>query len=256
MTRGSLAVTIDVDGETGLPRAGAGYAQRLSSRSERRYGLTAGLPRILSALAAARAPATFFLPGLVAERHTEVVRGILAGGHELALHGHTHRRLDEMTADEQREDLELGIAALVAHGGGRPEGYRAPAWELTPTTLRLLGEHGLLYDSSLMGADRAYRVSAGGRTLVELPVHWTLDDAPHFAAGGDPSVLRAIWRDELAMAHSEERPVVITLHPEITGRPHRLALLTDLLERARALGMEIATLGVLARRSADAGDEL
>jgi peptidoglycan/xylan/chitin deacetylase (PgdA/CDA1 family) len=247
-----LAVTVDVDGEAGLPDGGRGYEQRLSSRSARLYGLRRGLPRILALLADEAVEATFFVPGVTAERHRDELRAIAAAGHEIGHHGHAHRRLDAMTQAEQLADLEDGIAAIRELTGAAPLGYRAPCWELTPHTLQLLGERGFAYDSSLMGDDRPYRVRAGPRELVELPVHWSLDDAPHFAATTDPRGLARAWCAELALAARERRPVTFTLHPDILGRPHRLDVLRRLLDHARALGCRPVP---LRRLAADAASE-
>jgi peptidoglycan/xylan/chitin deacetylase (PgdA/CDA1 family) len=244
--RSAVAITIDVDGEAGLPDGGRGYEHRLSSRSERLYGLRRGLPRILALLAEESAAATFFIPGVTAERHRDELLGIVEAGHEVGHHGHAHRRLDAMSDAEQRADLDEGGAAIRALASAAPRGYRAPCWELTPLTLRLLGERGFAYDSSLMGDDRPYLVRAGPRELVELPVHWSLDDAPHFAATTDAGGLTRVWCDELALAVREHRPITFTLHPDILGRPHRVDVLRRLLDAARTLGCEPVTLDALA----------
>ena len=241
-----VAITVDVDGEAGLPDGGRGYEDRLSSRSERLYGLRRGLPRILDLLAETGVDATFFVPGMTAERHPDELHAIVEAGHEVGHHGHAHRRLDAMSGAEQLADLEDGIAALTALARTRPRGYRAPAWELTPHTLELLGEHGFAYDSSLMGDDRPYLVRAGSRELVELPVHWSLDDAPHFATTSDPSGLLRVWCDELALAVREDRPITFTLHPDILGRGHRLDALRHVIDTARTLGCGFAPLSRLA----------
>jgi peptidoglycan-N-acetylglucosamine deacetylase len=249
-----LAVTVDVDGEAGLPDGGRGHEHLLSSRSERIYGLTRGLPRILSVLEEFEVAATFYVPGVTAQRHPDEIRGIVELGHELGHHGHTHRRPDLLTAAEQRDEIERGSAALAVHGSA-PRGYRAPGWELTDTTLEQLTEHGFLHDSSLMGDDRPYAVQVGDRSLIELPVHWSLDDAPFFAAGADPAGLLAVWDRELELAAAERRPITLTLHPEILGRPHRADVLRRTLERASSLGMRHVTHAALARatRSRSAG---
>jgi peptidoglycan/xylan/chitin deacetylase (PgdA/CDA1 family) len=153
---------------------------------------------------------------------------------------------------EQRAEIRDGLAALAALGP-RPLGYRAPGWELTPATAELLGEHGFAWDSSLMGDDRPYLISAGARTLVELPVHWSLDDAPYFAAAPDGAGLWPAWRRELELACAEDRPLTVTLHPEILGRGARVDALRTTLSRARELGMPVLTHGALAG-SLDAGE--
>jgi peptidoglycan/xylan/chitin deacetylase (PgdA/CDA1 family) len=242
----ALAITVDVDGEAGLPDGGRGYEQRLSSRSERTYGLLRGLPRILAVLAELDAPATFYVPGVTAQRHPDEVGAIAAAGHEIAHHGHTHRRPDGLTPAEQRAEIADGIASLAGIAGV-PRGYRAPGWELTPVTLELLVEHGFGYDSSLMGDDRPHPIAAGA--LVELPVHWSLDDAPHFAATTDPAGLMHVWCDEVALAAAERRPITLTLHPEILGRPHRADVLRRVLELARRRALTPITHGALAAQA-------
>jgi peptidoglycan/xylan/chitin deacetylase (PgdA/CDA1 family) len=232
-----LALTIDVDGEAGLAAPGAGHRDLLTSRSERLYGIARGLPRILDALDEFDVRATFYVPGATALRHRDEIAALAASRHEVGHHGFRHLRPDTMDAAEQRADVADGLAALEDVTGARPRGYRAPGWELTPVTLSALVEHGLAYDSSLMGDDRPYRVG----DLVELPVHWTLDDAPHFARFLDPAALLSVWRGELRAAAEESRLVTITVHPEIVGRPHRVDLLRRLLVDAGALGATCVT---------------
>ena len=241
-----LSITVDVDGAAGLPRGGAGYEHRLSCWSERTYGLTTGLPRILAALEAVAAPATFYVPGVTAERHPDEVAALAAMPHEVAHHGHTHAFPHTLAAAEQRAELVEGSAAITAVTGSRPRGYRAPGWELTRVTLDALGAAGFAWDSSLMGDDRPYRVEAGGVELVELPVHWALDDAPHFAHTTDPSGLLAVWLAELDAARDEDRHVTVTLHPEILGRAHRVDVLRRLLDAACAASVELVTHGEVA----------
>lgn len=235
----ALAITVDVDGEAGLPDGGRGFEERLSSRSERVYGLRRGLPRILGVLEEFEARATFYVPGVTAARHQDEIAALAAAGHELGHHGFSHRRPDTLSATEQREEIARGLEAL----GARPLGYRAPGWELTPATLALLTEHGFAYDSSLMGDDRPYALSNG---LIELPVHWSLDDAPYFAASPGGVGLWEVWRAELALAAAEERPLTLTLHPDILGRGHRVDVLRRVLAFAADLELAIVTHGELA----------
>lgn len=242
-----LSVTVDVDGAAGLPGGGAGYEHRLSRWSERTYGITRGLERILSVLDEFEAAATFYVPGVTAERHAGELADLAGTRHEIEHHGHTHRRPGALDARAQREEVMAGSRALEAATGRVPRGYRAPAWDLTAGALRLLGECGFEFDSSLMGDDRPYLVEAAGRTLVELPVHWALDDAPHFAHTTDAGGLLAVWRAELAAAAREARHTTITCHPEILGRAHRVDVLRCLLDDAAASAIPCLRHGDVAR---------
>jgi peptidoglycan-N-acetylglucosamine deacetylase len=239
----ALAVTVDVDGEAGLAGGGS-----LSARSERRYGVARGLARVLGVLAEFEVKATFYVPGVTAERHPGAVRSIAEQGHEIGHHGHTHRSPHGLSADDQRREIEQGLGALAALGV-TPRGYRAPAWELTEVTLALLAGHGFDHDSSLMDDDRPY----GLHGLVELPVHWTLDDAPYFTADLGGEGLLRVWTRELDIAIEERRALTVTLHPEILGRPHRVLLLRRILEHAVGRGIPTLTHAELATRSRPAG---
>jgi peptidoglycan/xylan/chitin deacetylase (PgdA/CDA1 family) len=243
----SVSVTVDVDGEAGLPDGGRAYARRLSGRSERRYGVRRGLPRILDVLAELEVEASFYVPGIVAQRHPDEVRAIVGAGHELGHHGHRHLAPARLSPTQQLVELHEGRSALEQVAGPVVHGYRAPEWELAPTTLAALADHGFSHDSSLMDDDRPYRLRSGGGEIVELPVHWTLDDAPHFAHTTDPRALLDVWAAELRCAAEEGRAITYTLHPDILGRPHRLDVLRRLLGAIRDVGVPVLPHGAVAR---------
>ncbi|MFJ3669511.1 polysaccharide deacetylase [Streptomyces sp. NPDC090106] len=236
-SRAAVSFTFDVDAEAGWLGEDASYARRLTSLSEGRYGVVRGVPRILRLLADHGIRATFFVPGHTAERHPGTVEDILAAGHEIGHHGHLHLRSDKVSAAEQRAEIERGLVALTAAGAPVPTGYRSSSWELTPETFALLDEYGFGYDSSCMGDDRPYYETHDGRSLLELPVHWSLDDWPRYGwnidTGGNtaaPGELHTSWLTEYAWAKTERRHVCYTLHPEVVGRPQRFAELVRLVE--------------------------
>ncbi len=241
--RVAVSLTFDVDAESGFLGDSPNYARRLSTLSEGRFGVTRGMPRILGLLERHGISATFFVPGHTAAGHPGLVQTILDGGHEIAHHGHIHLRTDKVSPDEQREEIERGFAALDAAGAPRPVGYRSPAWELTPETFALLLEHGFAYDSSCMGDDRPYLERHDGHEILELPIHWSLDDWPHFGwsidLGGNVASaqeLRASWAGEYRSARAEGRHVTFTMHPEVIGRGYRFAQLESLVEEIAADG--------------------
>jgi peptidoglycan/xylan/chitin deacetylase (PgdA/CDA1 family) len=256
--RVAVCLSFDVDAEAGVLGDGEQYARRLTTLSEGRFGVTRGLPRILGMLSRHALPATFFVPGYTAKLHPDAVKTILAAGHEVGHHGHMHLRNDLVSADEQRAEIEGGLAALAAAGAPRPTGYRSPAWEMTPETLSLLVEHGFEYDSSCMGDDRPYLESWNGETILELPVHWSLDDWPRFGwsidHGGnvaDTAELLKSWHAEFCAAREEGRLVTYTMHPEVIGRAYRLAQLEQLIEMMAGTGdVWFATLGQVAKHTA------
>ena len=232
-----VSLTFDVDAESGWLGGDPAYEHRLSTLSEARYGITRGLPRILEILARHDIKGTFYVPGDTAERHTEAIKRIPEQGHEIGHHGHLHKRSDAIDAHAQREEIEQGLEALDAALQITPIGYRSPSWELTPETLDLLAEHGFTFDSSLMGDDRPYTLENG---LLELPVHWSLDDWPHLhwkPGRGDaftaPELFLDTWLKAFDSALQDLRHITYTMHPEVIGRGHRAALLDRLIEECK-----------------------
>lgn len=175
---------------------------------------------------------TFFLVGWVADRTPNLVREIVARGHEPACHSYWHRTVYSLTPDEFREDTRNSKDRIEQIGGAPVLGYRAPTWSITRTclwALDILAELGFQYDSSiypiqhdLYGLPGAGRLPythqlANGRTLREFPpatvklVGMTLP-----AAGGGYLRIFPIAYTHWAfrqIEHNSENPVIVYLHP-------------------------------------------
>lgn len=233
--RCAVSLTFDFDADVG--ECWRHLAQRLTSLSEARYGAERGLWRLLDVLHAAQVQATFYVPGEIANLHPDKVREIAHKGHEIGHHGFFHLANDKIREAEQRDELLRGIEALERITRMRPIAYRSPGWELTPFTLQLLVEQGFSYDSSCMGDDHPYELVHGGYSILELPVHWSLDDWVYFGftrdGGGtmsDPQALLNTWKREVLSAIEEGRHVTFTMHPEVMGRGYRSHLLAELIQ--------------------------
>lgn len=238
----AVALTFDVDAESAWLGEGPEYARRLTTLSQAGFGPARGLGRILDLLDAEGIRATFYVPGHTADHYPGPVSAIIDRGHEVAHHGYLHLRTDDLDADSQRAELEQGLSAL-GRLGVRPAGYRSPSWELTPETLSFLTEMGFSYDSSLMRDDRPHWEISDSRPLLELPVHWSLDDWPYFGwtpyQGGllaDPQAVERIWLDEFTAARADSRLVTYTMHPEVSGRGYCMRLLERLIAAMRDQG--------------------
>jgi peptidoglycan/xylan/chitin deacetylase (PgdA/CDA1 family) len=236
------------------------------------YGARVGVPRLLQMLERHELPATFFVPGHTLESFPEPSHAILAAGHEVAHHSYAHVDPSGQPPDEERADMERALAVLDRLGV-QPLGYRSPSADVSEATLALLEEHGFLYDSSLMADDyRPYRPRIGDRVsqqeplvrgrearLWELPMSFELDDWPHFQFNfhpsrvglSAPSKVLEIWTGELDWMHEHEEGgvLVVTMHPQVIGRGHRVAMLERFVVHCRALpGVEFARMGDVAQR--------
>ena len=198
-----------------------------------RYGLRAGLPRLMGMLARRHIHATFFVPASDARRHPALVRGLVDHGHEVAARGVDLEDFARL-GDKEFETLKTSRDVLADITGTMPAGFRAPGGNLSGDTLRHLGELGFLYDSSFQDADYPYRIETEqGRSIVEIPTSFALEDAPVYSARHTHERLMRIWRDEF-MANYEEGvlvPLTIHLRGDIgSTRAARTAALENLLE--------------------------
>lgn len=109
---------------------------------------------ILALLERRGVKATFFMLGRLAQQYPDTARAIVSAGHEIASHGHEHRSLWRLTAQDFSADLARSRAAIKAAAGVEPAGYRSPTWSLKGRAaefLPLIRRAGFAYDSSLYG---------------------------------------------------------------------------------------------------------
>jgi peptidoglycan/xylan/chitin deacetylase (PgdA/CDA1 family) len=257
-------LSFDVDAEAPVLIEGRRYADNAGVMSHQAYGPLVGVPRILALLGEYSLPATFFVPGLTAERYPQAVEQILAAGHEIGHHSYAHFSPVDQDEAAERADFERALATLDRFGV-RPDGFRCPNWEPAWRTPALVAEYGLAYDSSLMDDDRPYLLETPAGKIVELPVHWSLDDWEQYAYLPRPSFKSAIespqkvldlWTSELDAMRRHGCLFVLTCHPFLSGRPHRVEVLRGLIEHALAAGDVEFVDGREAARRARADDEL
>lgn len=235
-----FTLTFDVDAEAAILACGRRYAQHAMTMSHQAYGPEVGLPRLLEMLDELSVPATFFVPGWVAEQRPGLAAGIVERGHEVAHHSYSHRPPTDLTPQEERADFERGLAVFQSQGI-EIFGYRAAHWAATAQSPELIAEYGLVYDSSLMGDDRPYLVETSGGPVAELPVHWSLDDWEQYAYLHAPQIGSVIespakvlemWRLELDAMRHYGCLFNLTCHPFLSGRAGRTRALWALLEYA------------------------
>lgn len=245
----TCCITFDFDGMSNW--IGSARSNNPSMISRGQFGAVA-MPRILALLDRYQVRTSFAVPGHTAYAYPRLVREIHGRGHELVHHGWVHENPARFDEAGERRVLERGLEALDRVAGVTPTGYRSPAWDFSERTVDLLREFGFVYDSSCMGHDfYPYYLRSGDQwstdsafrfgeviDLVEIPVTWSLDDfpvsehVPGFNQGlSAPSAIEEMWRGDFdyALANCPGGLFVLTLHPQTTGRGHRMALLERLL---------------------------
>ena len=241
--RCAIALSFDSDHETTELRDGGRSIGRLAWGQ---YGNRVGIPRIRTILERYSVRASFYVPAVVALTYPDEQRSLAAAGHEIGIHGWIHE-LNSVLPPEAERDLMMRAADVLERVTGvRPVGIRTASWDFSPSTLSIVKEMGLLYDSSLMADDDCYELLLEGEPsgVVELPVEWVRDDAVYFMMHRfqslrpytSPGDVFDVFRRELDAAYDEGGLFQLTLHPHILGYRSRIWILEELIRLALSKG--------------------
>jgi peptidoglycan-N-acetylglucosamine deacetylase len=230
--RVAVCMSFDDDTEAPLLRDGTTSPTTLSASD---FGAEIGTARILRILDNYQLPATFFLTGVDAMLHPQMLASIMKSGrNEIAVHGWIHEFPPTLAAGEEERLLDKAIEYLTKVTGKRPAGYRAPSWAFSPNTIDLIQKKGFLYDSSLQALDEPYEIMSNGKDtgIVELAIDWTLTETPYLGRNGhmpSPELLYQLYKDEFDGAYEEGTMFVLTLHPYLSGHRAPVRHLNELI---------------------------
>jgi polysaccharide deacetylase family protein (PEP-CTERM system associated) len=163
------ALTIDVEDYFQVS-AFAPYIAR-STWEEQPCRVERNIDRILELLEEQDVHATFFTLGWIAERYPEMVRRIVAKGHELASHGYEHERAGTLQAATFFADVVLAKAVLEDIAGTVVCGYRAPSFSIgehNRWTYDCLAKAGYRYSSSVYPIRHDHYGSPNGARFAHM----------------------------------------------------------------------------------------
>ncbi|RMI17293.1 polysaccharide deacetylase [Pseudoroseomonas wenyumeiae] len=264
MPRHIACLSFDFDTWSGFAARGMTTPTPVS-RGE--FGLV-GARRILALLASRGIQSSWYVPGVVIKTYPDACNDVVKAGHEIGHHGWSHVPPAWLTPQREAEEFARAVETIVELTGGKPRGYRSPSWDLSDRTIDLIAQHGLRYDSSMMGHDCSpYFVRRGDKVvadapmvfgettdIIEIPISWSLDDHPHFefirskdevlpGLSNANAVLENWIADfEYMRRTTEWGMLVYTFHPYVIGRGHRMLILEKLIDELTRMGTEFMTL--------------
>ena len=216
------------------------------------FGGRVGIWRLIELFDSHGVKATIFTPGRICELYPRAVQAAARSGHEIADHMWEHRVPKE--PELERDHLRKTIAALERLTGKRPVGTRSNH------SLPLLRDEGFVYVSEGSADHLPYYVSdpTGSARLLNLPFHFAIDDAMFFSfawmgSGNaaqritDPDRVEELWWDAFLHQYRQGGYLNVCLHPFVSGRALRVAMLDRLIGRMKTLpGVWFPTCGELA----------
>lgn len=236
----AVMLAFDLDAETMWTTRGDGNEDHITNLSRGAYGPKQGVPRILDMLDTWKIHATFFIPGIIAEKYPDVVREISRRGHEIGFHGYKHEEFTTTTYEEENATMHRAEAIIRDICGQQMAGHRAPGGVIHDYSLRLFLEHGYIYSSNWRDSDGPFIHKIDGKEvpLVELPKDSIFDDtaydfytdsAPERYELKSPREMYEIWKEEFDSLAAEGRMINFVLHPQFIGRASRVNMLSDLI---------------------------
>jgi len=213
---------------------------------EREDQIIESLSPLLNLLDEYNTRATFFVLGMVAEGHPEVVEEIYERGHEVASHAYSHKTLYELGIKRFEDELRESVRLLYKITKARPRGFRAPSFSINNSTkwsLEILERYKFEYDSSvfpiktmLYGVPNAplypYRPSKDdvavedlNSKVVEFPLTVVKISGVNVPiAGGFYLRVLPLWFVKCGIKKvNKDRPAVVYIHPwETYSRTPRL----------------------------------
>jgi peptidoglycan/xylan/chitin deacetylase (PgdA/CDA1 family) len=247
-----IAVNVTVDFDAMLLRRLNNEPAMQLAKGE--FGGRVGIWRLLELFRARGIKATIFTPGRICELYPAALKAAVDDGHELADHMWEHRVPKE--PELARDHLHKTAAALSSISGRRPVGSRS---HYPPALLR---EAGHIYNSHGARSHRPYQVldESAEPVVLELPFHFAIDDAMFFSFAWYASANAAqrlsdtdrvfdLWQAAFLQQYRQGGGYLnICLHPFVSGRALRIAMLDRLLANMQAVpGVWFATCEEVAR---------
>jgi allantoinase len=197
------------------------------------YGMRVGFWRFLETLNKYGLKATLAINGSVIKSYPRVSEAALKAGWEFMGHGWIQRPMHHV--EDQRDAIRRTVEEIKAFTGKKPKGWESPGLTETYDTIDWLAEAGIEYVADWVLDDQPVKIQTAHGPIVSVPYTVEMNDIAMMALQHHPSeewLRRGIDTfDRLYQEGAEHtRIMAISVHPYITGAPHRIAYLEKLYE--------------------------
>ncbi|MER1968379.1 polysaccharide deacetylase family protein [Castellaniella sp. GW247-6E4] len=197
------------------------------------YGMRVGFWRYLDALRSRGLKASLAVNGSACAVYPEACEAARDAGWEFMGHGYVQAPMHTM--EDEGEAIRKTIEAIKEFTGEAPRGWESPGLTETDETVDLLAEAGIEYVANWVLDDQPVPVNTRTGTMTALPYPVEINDVVISAVQLQPS--DEIWRrgkDQFDRLYQESadsvRVMSISIHPFLTGVPHRIKYLEQLLD--------------------------
>ncbi len=195
-------------------------------------------PKVLDALAAAGAKATFFMMGYNLTKHSDLAKEVVAAGHDLGNHTWSHQDLSYEDPPSAAQEIIECKTALKEVLGSDTHHFRPPRGELSGAAMRTTAEQN--YDTFLWSVSRN---DPGVGTPKAVAQHIVERLRPGAIVDVHDSIGRGLFINQ-------NDPIVKLLKAK---RDVDVASVPEILERGMAAGLQFVTLTDLLNSATNPG---
>ena len=197
------------------------------------YGMRVGFWRLLDCLRRFDVTATMAINGSVCESYPRVAGAALEAGWEFMGHGYAQGPMHHL--DDQRAAIRRTVEVIREFTGKTPRGWESPGLTETFETADVLAEEGIEYVAEWVLDDQPCTIETANGSIVSIPYTVETNDILIFAVQNHPSdgmLQRTIEQFDRLHQESETitRVMAISLHPYLSGVPHRIGYVEKLFE--------------------------
>jgi allantoinase len=201
------------------------------------YGMRVGFWRLYDCMRRFGVTPTMAINGIVCKTYPRIAEAARDAGWEFMGHGYVQLPMHKL--DDQRAAIRDTIAAIRELTGRAPRGWESPGLTETFETIDLLAEEGIEYVADWVLDDQPVYIRARSRPVVSIPYTVEMNDIPMMLIqhhGAEEMLRRGIDHFERLYAESAAitRVMAISVHPYISGVPHRISYLERLYDHVCA----------------------
>jgi peptidoglycan/xylan/chitin deacetylase (PgdA/CDA1 family) len=195
------------------------------------YGMRVGFWRIFECMQKLGVTPTLALNGIVCRSYPRVAQAAKDAGWEFLGHGWLQQPMHKL--EDQRAAIRDTVAAIRAFTGKAPRGWESPGLTETLETIDYLAEAGIEYVADWVLDDQPVYVATAHGPIVSVPYTVEINDIVMMLVQHHPAeeMLRR-GRDQFDRLYAESaasrRVMAISVHPYISGVPHRIRYLEEL----------------------------
>jgi allantoinase len=197
------------------------------------YGMRVGFWRFLDVLSSRGLRATLALNGSTCKQYLAACEAARDAGWEFMGHGFVQKPMHRI--EDQDGAIRQTMEAIRELTGKPPRGWESPGLTETAETIDLLAEAGIEYVADWVLDDQPVPIKTRGGEIISVPYTVEINDVVMSAIQQQPSdeILRR-GRDQFDRLYKEgasiPRVMAISIHPYLTGVPHRIRYLEELYD--------------------------